>query len=138
MRSATSGLSTQTRIALGVSGARGAQHVEPGAVAVIDLEPEIAGGPDHLDVGVDDRHVDALGQQRLGNDLGEAAEADEQHAAVQVGGVVDAVDGIPFPSACSRSSSMTISGVSAIERMTTAVMIAPMRASITPAASAAA
>ena len=53
-----------------------AQHVEPAAVAEIDLEAEFAGVADALDRGVDHRHVDALGQQRLHRDLAEAAKAD--------------------------------------------------------------
>jgi hypothetical protein len=69
---------------LGLLGARGAQRVQPGAVAVIDLEAELRGGLDHLDVVLDDRDVHVAGQQRLGHDLGEPAEADDQHLAAQV------------------------------------------------------
>ena len=91
MRSAASRLSTQTRIALRLAGAGGAQDVEPGAVAVVDLEAEVAGDADHLGVGVDDRDVDAAREQRLARDLAEAAEADDQHAAVQILGGIDAL-----------------------------------------------
>ena len=62
-------------------GAGGAQHVEPRAVAVIDLEAEAAGRLDHLGVVVDGGDVDAFGEQALRHDLAEAAEADEQHRA---------------------------------------------------------
>ena len=72
------------------AGAGGMQDVEPRAVAVIDLEAEIGRGLDHLDVIVDDRDVDAAQQQRLADDLAETAEADDQHAAGQPVGDVDA------------------------------------------------
>ena len=68
--------------------AGGAQHVEPRAVAVIDLEAEAAGDLDHVGVEVDRRHVDPLGEQKLRHDLSEPAEADHQHGAVRVGEVV--------------------------------------------------
>jgi hypothetical protein len=68
-----------------------AQHIEPRAVAVIDLEAEFAGGLDHLDVHVDDGDVDVAGQQRLGHDLGEAAETDDQDPLAQVLGMIDAL-----------------------------------------------
>ena len=71
----------QTSDRLGAAGAGGAQHVEPRAVAVVDLEAEARRGPDHLGVGVDDRHVDAAGEQRLARHLAEAAEADDQRLA---------------------------------------------------------
>ena len=58
-----------------------AQHVEPRAVAVIDLEAEAAGDLDHLGIEVDRGHVDILGEQVLRHDLPEAAEADHQHGA---------------------------------------------------------
>ena len=74
------------------AGAGGVQDVEPRAVAVIDLEAEIGRGLDHLDVVVDDRDVDAAQQQRLAGDLAEAAEADDEHAAGQAVGDVDAVE----------------------------------------------
>ena len=73
------------------AGAGGMQDVEPRAVAVIDLEAEIGGRLDHLDIVVDDRDVDAAQQQRLAGDLAEAAEADDQHAAGQPVGDLDAV-----------------------------------------------
>ena len=74
------------------AGAGGMQNVQPRAVAVIDLEAEIGGRLDHLDVVVDDRHVDAAQQQRLADDLAETAEADDQHAAGQSVGDVDAFE----------------------------------------------
>ena len=48
------------------AGAGGMQYVEPRSVAVIDLEAEIGGRLDHLDVIVDDRDVDAPEQQAAG------------------------------------------------------------------------
>ena len=65
MRVAAGGSSTQTTIACDVLGAGGVQHVEPRAVAVVDLEAEVARGSDHLDVVVDDRDVD--GRARRSN-----------------------------------------------------------------------
>ena len=70
------------------AGTGGAQHIEAGAVAVIDLEAEAAGALDHLDVAIDDGHVHALGQEKLRDHLAEAAEADDQHRAAGVGEVV--------------------------------------------------
>ena len=63
--------------------AGGAQHVEPRAVAVIDLEAEPAGDLDHLGIVVDGGDVDVLGEQVLRHDLAEAAEADHQHRAAR-------------------------------------------------------
>src|SRR6188508_1711847 len=71
--------------------AGGAQHVEPGAVAVMHFEAEVAGGTNHVHVVVDDRYVEPALQERLAHDLRETAEADDEHAAFQVGGGVDAV-----------------------------------------------
>ena len=65
------------------AGAGGMQHVEPGAIAVINLETEVGGAGDHADVVVDDRHVHAAGQQGLARHLAEATEADHEHAALQ-------------------------------------------------------
>ena len=78
---ATPGLSMQMAIASRPAGAGGAEHVEPRAVAVVDLEAETRRGPDHLGVGVDDRHVDAAGEERLARHLAEAAETDDQRLA---------------------------------------------------------
>jgi hypothetical protein len=89
IRSASSGLSTQTRMVSRALGARSPQHIQTGAVAVIDLEAELAGGLDHLDIVVDDGDVHVARQQRLGDDLGEAAEADDQDALAQTLGLVD-------------------------------------------------
>ena len=74
------------------AGAGSMQYVQPRAVAIIDLETEIGGRLDHLDIIVDDRDVDAAQQQRLAGDLAEAAEADDQHAAGQAIGDVDAFE----------------------------------------------
>ena len=60
-----------------------AQHVEPRAVAVVDLEAESPGDLDHVGVEVDRGHVDLLGEQVLRHDLPEAAEADDQHGAAR-------------------------------------------------------
>ena len=76
---------------LGGMGAGGVQHIKARAVAVVDLESELPGSPDHLHVDLDDRHVDALGQQGLGYDLSEATKPDEEHAPVQVGRLIDTV-----------------------------------------------
>ena len=80
MMTAASPLSTQISDRFGAPGAGGVQNVEARAVAVIDLEAEGRRRLDHLDVVVDDRDVDAARQQRLADDLAEAAEADDQHA----------------------------------------------------------
>ena len=108
-------------IASAPAGAGGMQDVEPRAVAVVDLEAEIGGRADHLDVDVDDRDVDAARQQRLAGDLAEAAEADDQHAAAQAVGDLDAVERLLVGGGRSGRSAITSSGVSAIERMTIAV-----------------
>ena len=91
MRVAASCSSTQTATRLRVGGAGGVQDVEAGAVAVVDLEAELGGGLDHLDVGVDDRDAEAAGEQRLADHLADAAEADDEHVAGQVVRLVDAV-----------------------------------------------
>ena len=79
----------------GLDGARRAQDVEPGAVAVIDLEAEAGGLLNHLGIVVDGGDVDALRQQALGDDLAEAAEADHQHRAARVGEIVGLAFGRP-------------------------------------------
>jgi hypothetical protein len=76
---------------LGLGRAGGVQDVEAGAVAVVELEAEAAGLADAVGRGVDDRDVDAAGEQRLGGDLAEAAEADHERPAVQAVGRVDAI-----------------------------------------------
>ncbi len=81
MRLVASSLSMQIAISRALSSARRAQHVEPRAVAVIDLEAEPAGDLDHLGIEIDRGHVDFLGEQILRHDLPEAAEADDQHGA---------------------------------------------------------
>ena len=53
-----------------LAGARGPQHIEPAAVAVIDLEAELAGDADHLGVDVDDRDVDARAPAATGSPPG--------------------------------------------------------------------
>ena len=68
--------------------AGGAQHVEPRAVAVIDLEAEAAGDLDHVGIEIDGGHVDLLGEQILRHDLPETAEADHQHGGVRAVEVV--------------------------------------------------
>ena len=50
---------------LGLVRTRGPQRVQLGAVAIIDLEPELRGGLDHLDVVLDDRDVHIPRQQGL-------------------------------------------------------------------------
>ena len=60
------------------------QHVQAGAIAVIDLETEFFRAADHVDVVVDDGHVHVARKQRLAHHLAEAAEANDQHAAAQV------------------------------------------------------
>ena len=50
---------------LGLRRACLAEQIEPGAVAIIDLGAEASGDVDHLDIGVDQRHLDALGEQHL-------------------------------------------------------------------------
>ncbi|GJE07820.1 hypothetical protein AOPFMNJM_3150 [Methylobacterium jeotgali] len=67
-----------------------AQHVEAGAVAVVDPEAEACGAADLVDILVDDGDADALRQQHLGQDLPEAAEADHQHPRL---GALDHVRG---------------------------------------------
>ena len=89
---AASPLSTQISTASARPGAGRVQYVEARAVAVIDLEAEGRRRLDHLDVVVDDRDVDAAQQQRLADDLAEAAEADDQHAAAEAVGEIDAVE----------------------------------------------
>ncbi len=76
---------------IGLARARRAQDVEPGAVAVVDLEAEVAGRADHVDVGVDDRDVDVARQQRLAHHLAEPAETDDQHATGEARRLLDAV-----------------------------------------------
>ena len=71
-----------------LAGARGAQYVEPGTVAVIDLEPEPRGVLNHFGIVVDGGDVDILGQQTLRHDLAEAAEADHQHGSARLGEVI--------------------------------------------------
>ncbi len=62
----------------------GPQHVEAGAVAVIDAEPEPAGIADPADVVVDHRDVDPVGEQNLVDHLPEAPEPDDEDAARQI------------------------------------------------------
>ena len=81
---------------LGRAGAGSAQHIEPRAVAVVDLEAEAPRHPDHLGVGIDDRHVHLAGQQHLARDLAEAAEADDQSRAAEAVRDLDAVHGRCF------------------------------------------
>src|SRR5690606_28756491 len=71
--------------------AGGMENVEPGAVSVIDLEAEVGGSLDHLDVVVDDGNLLAAQQQWLRGDLAETAEADDKYAAGQTVGHVDPV-----------------------------------------------
>src|SRR5690606_20396744 len=59
------------------------EDIEPGAVAIIDLEAESRRGADHFDVIVDDRYVDAAQEQRLADDLSETAKADDEHATLK-------------------------------------------------------
>ena len=75
----------------GTAGAGGAQHVEAGAVAVIDLEAEAGGGADHLHIGLDGGDGEAACQQGLAGHLAEAAEADDQRVAMQGFGTLDAL-----------------------------------------------
>ena len=67
---------------------RGAQHVEPQAVAVIDLEAEPAGALDHLGVVIEGDDVDRFREQALRHDLPEAAEADDEGGAADLVEVV--------------------------------------------------
>ena len=90
---------------LGAAGAGGAQHVEPGAVAIVDLEAEAGGGPDHVGVGIDDRDVDLAGEQRLARHLAEAAEADDQRLAGEAVRLVDAVEALPLRQQPARARS---------------------------------
>ena len=76
---------------VGPARARRAQHVQARAIPVVDLEAEIAGGADHVDVRVDDRDVDVTRQQRLADHLPEAAEADDQYATGEARRLLDAV-----------------------------------------------
>ena len=57
-------------------GAGGAQQVDPGAVAIIDLGVEFLGPLDLRRVDVDQRHRDPLGHQHLRDGLAEPAVAD--------------------------------------------------------------
>ena len=49
-----------------VGGAGGVQDVEAGAVAVVDLEAELGGRLDHLDVGVDRSRCGSRGRAAAG------------------------------------------------------------------------
>ena len=71
-------------------------------------------------------------QQRLARHLAEAAEADDERAAVQVLGGVDAVHGLLVRRAAASASANTPSGVSAMEMTTMAVRIAVLVASNRP------
>ena len=62
----------------------GVQDVEPLAVAEIDLEAEGGRDADHLGIIVDGGDGIAARQQRLADDLAEAAEADQQRGAGRV------------------------------------------------------
>ena len=79
----------------GFGGAGCAQDIEASAVAVIDPETETRGLLDHLRIVVDDRHVDAFGEQALRGDLAESAQADDQHRPVRVGEIVGLLLGGP-------------------------------------------
>ena len=79
----------------GVGCARGAQDVEPGAVAVIDLEAETGCLLNHLGIIVDGGDVDALRKQALGDDLPEAAKADDEHRAACVREIIGLAVGRP-------------------------------------------
>ena len=65
----------------GLLGAGGAQHVAARAVAEIDAKAEARRLAHALGAGVEDRGVDVLGEQHLREDLPEAPEADDEHAA---------------------------------------------------------
>ncbi len=82
-----------------LAGARRPQHIEPRAVAVIDLEAEPGRGLDHLRIVVEGGDVDAFREQALRHDLAESAESDEQSRAahaVEIVGVALAVAGKPI------------------------------------------
>src|SRR5438067_10391297 len=68
--------------------ARRAQHIEPGAVAVIDLEPEAGDTLEHLRIVVDGSDVDTFGKQALGDDLAEAPKTDNQYRPARIGEIV--------------------------------------------------
>ena len=53
----------------------------------MDHKAEIGGGVDHLDVGFDDRDVEAAREQPLARDLTETAEADDEDVAIQAVGL---------------------------------------------------
>ena len=72
--------------------ARRMQHIQAGAVAVVDLESEALGVMDHVHVVVDDGHIHIARQQRLTRHLAEATEADQQHAAGQAVGFFNAIE----------------------------------------------
>ena len=85
------------------------------------MKPKRRRRPDHLDVVVDDRDVDAAGQQRLAGDLAEAAEADDQRRAAEAVGDLDAVQRRRFLAEQELRATSGASGVSAIDMITAAV-----------------
>jgi hypothetical protein len=84
--------STQTMMTCGLARARGAQDVEPRAVAVPDLEAEALGLADPVGARLDHRDLRAAREQDLQRDLPEAAEADHQHLPAQAVGRLDPVE----------------------------------------------
>ena len=81
----------QTRKSSALVRPRRAQHVEPRAVPVVDLEPEGAGVVDATGVAVEQRHLAGARLQHLRGDLADAPEADQEHRAACVGEVLFAL-----------------------------------------------
>ena len=66
------------------------ENVEPGAIAVPYLEPELPGDTDHLGIIVDGCDRVAAREQRLADNLAEPAKANQQRGAAHIMGGFDA------------------------------------------------
>ena len=107
----------------GLADAGGVQQVEPGGIAIEDLDAEAL---DQLDLGrivVDQGHFEALGAQHAGDDLAEAAiaEHDDLAAARRYRRCRGCSRRASRRGAISRSKANSSSGVVAMERATATV-----------------